>query len=85
MPIPVQPVLQVLQIAMTDAVLQEVRCQVCEAQESWRQTCAEEEKEALPFVTLTYAQSIDGSLTAERGARQQSTASTAATATRLTS
>ncbi|KAG6594243.1 RIB7, arfC [Phytophthora cinnamomi] len=49
---------------MTDVVLQDVRRQVCEAQERWKRT---NEKDPVPFVTLTYAQSIDGSLTAERG------------------
>ncbi|KAG7397708.1 hypothetical protein PHYBOEH_000328 [Phytophthora boehmeriae] len=52
---------------MVDAVLQRVRLQVCEAQEDWRQKCALEKDDERPFVTLTYAQSIDGSIAAERG------------------
>ncbi|KAG7393260.1 hypothetical protein PHYPSEUDO_011265 [Phytophthora pseudosyringae] len=52
---------------MADLVQHDIRRQVCEAQESWRRRCAENDKDAMPFVTLTYAQSIDGSLAAERG------------------
>uniref|UniRef100_A0AAV1TMR5 Bacterial bifunctional deaminase-reductase C-terminal domain-containing protein n=1 Tax=Peronospora matthiolae TaxID=2874970 RepID=A0AAV1TMR5_9STRA len=53
---------------MTDVVLKEVRRQVCDAQEQWRRAFVDglEDKE-LPFVTLSYAQSIDGSLAVERG------------------
>ncbi|RQM14791.1 hypothetical protein KXD40_003078 [Peronospora effusa] len=53
---------------MTDTVIMEVRHYVCEALENWNRSFVEkEQKNLLPFVTLTYAQSIDGSLTAERG------------------
>ncbi|KAE9361229.1 hypothetical protein PF008_g1215 [Phytophthora fragariae] len=52
---------------MTDAALQDIRRLVCETQEEWRRTNAQNEEASTPFVTLTYAQSIDGSLTAERG------------------
>uniref|UniRef100_M4B4M3 Uncharacterized protein n=1 Tax=Hyaloperonospora arabidopsidis (strain Emoy2) TaxID=559515 RepID=M4B4M3_HYAAE len=57
---------------MTGVVLQEVRRQVCEAQEQWRRAFVEEMKEKeMPFATLSYAQSIDGSLAVERGAEQK--------------
>jgi predicted nucleic acid-binding protein len=52
---------------MVEAMLQDVRRQVTEAQESWRQRSTEDKEVGMPFITLTYAQSIDGSLTAERG------------------
>lgn len=63
---------------MTDAVLHDVRRQVCEAQEEWRKSCAQKEEASMPFVTLTYAQSIDGSLAAERGAGDRLQCSSAA-------
>ncbi|KAG1704152.1 hypothetical protein DVH05_006162 [Phytophthora capsici] len=46
---------------------QDICRQVLEAQESWTKRYDAGEKATMPFVTLTYAQSIDGSLTAERG------------------
>lgn len=52
---------------MCDEVQLDIRRQVCEAQESWKRKCDGEAERALPFVTLTYAQSIDGSLAVERG------------------
>ncbi|ETM45247.1 hypothetical protein L914_09640 [Phytophthora nicotianae] len=52
---------------MVEEMQQDIRRQVCEAQESWRQKCGDNDNNAMPFVTMTYAQSIDGSLTAERG------------------
>ncbi|KAH7484469.1 hypothetical protein PRIC2_003573 [Phytophthora ramorum] len=53
---------------MIDLVLQDVRRQVYEAQGSWRlKYMKDDEVVMMPFITLTYAQSIDGSLTAERG------------------
>ncbi|KAI9913484.1 hypothetical protein PsorP6_005385 [Peronosclerospora sorghi] len=50
---------------MLHTVLQEVQHHVCESQMNWRRNFVEGEK-TMPFVTLTYAQSIDGSLTMER-------------------
>ncbi|KAL3668716.1 hypothetical protein V7S43_006012 [Phytophthora oleae] len=52
---------------MSATMQQGIRRQVCEAQENWTRKCDASQKAAMPFVTLTYAQSIDGSLTAERG------------------
>ncbi|CAI5744201.1 unnamed protein product [Peronospora destructor] len=53
---------------MTDTVIMKVRHHVCEALENWNRIVVEEKQNnSLPFVTLAYAQSIDGSLTAERG------------------
>ncbi|KAF4042609.1 RibD C-terminal domain [Phytophthora infestans] len=45
----------------------DIQRQVCEAQENWRQKWHENGDNEIPFVTLTYAQSIDGSLAVERG------------------
>ncbi|KAG6975967.1 hypothetical protein JG688_00001831, partial [Phytophthora aleatoria] len=52
---------------MAEAVQQDIRRQVCEAQGSWRRKCDDDDTNAMPFVTLTYAQSIDGSVAVERG------------------
>ncbi|CAI5737064.1 unnamed protein product [Hyaloperonospora brassicae] len=52
---------------MTDVALQQVRRQVCEAQEQWRRASTDDVEAKMPFVTLSYAQSIDGSLAVERG------------------
>ncbi|KAG3120043.1 hypothetical protein PI124_g478 [Phytophthora idaei] len=52
---------------MAEAVQQDIRHQVCEAQGSWRRKCDDDDTNAMPFVTLTYAQSIDGSVAVERG------------------
>ncbi|CAH0488132.1 unnamed protein product [Peronospora farinosa] len=53
---------------MTDTVIMEVRHYVCGALENRNRSFVEEkQKNPLPFVTLTYAQSIDGSITAEKG------------------
>ncbi|CEG42012.1 RIB7, arfC [Plasmopara halstedii] len=52
---------------MLDEVHPDIRRQVCMAQESWRRKCDNESLVSMPFMTLTYAQSIDGSLAVERG------------------
>ena len=59
------------QTVMTDVVLQQVRRQVCEAQEQWRRASTDDNETKMPFVTLSYAQSIDGSLAVERGAEEK--------------
>ncbi|KAK1945763.1 hypothetical protein P3T76_002811 [Phytophthora citrophthora] len=66
---------------MVDTVQLDICRQVCEAQENWTRKYDTSDKATMPFITLTYAQSIDGSLAAERGSltemdaqRQESTA-----------
>ncbi|CAH0482576.1 unnamed protein product [Peronospora belbahrii] len=52
---------------MIDAVISKLRHHVCEAQKEWNPKITQTDPQILPFVTLSYAQSIDGSLAAERG------------------